>query len=69
MKLPGTAWLVWNVEPTDDGSLLSQEAFFEPKGLFGRLYWMALLPFHGLIFGQMLRRIAAAAEARPSVLA
>lgn len=69
MKLPGTAWLVWNVEPTDDGAVLSQEAFFEPKGLFGRLYWLALLPFHGLIFGQMLRRITAAAEDRPSVLA
>ena len=69
MKLPGTAWLVWNVEPTDDGSVLSQEAFFEPRGLFGRLYWLALLPFHGLIFGQMLRRITAAAENRPSLLA
>jgi uncharacterized protein YbjT (DUF2867 family) len=66
MKLPGTAWLVWDVEPDDAGSVLTQEAFFEPRGLFGRLYWYALLPFHGPIFGQMLKRIAAAAEDRRS---
>ena len=64
MKLPGTAWLVWTVEPTDGGSVLTQEAFFEPRGLFGRLYWWALLPFHGPIFGQMLKRIAATAVQR-----
>jgi hypothetical protein len=44
--------------------VLTQEAFFEPRGLFGRLYWYALMPFHGPIFGQMLKRIAEAAEGR-----
>jgi uncharacterized protein YbjT (DUF2867 family) len=64
MKLPGKAWLIWRVEPTPSGSMLHQEAFFQPRGLFGRLYWFALLPLHGLIFGRMARRIAAAAESR-----
>jgi uncharacterized protein YbjT (DUF2867 family) len=64
MKLPGEAWLVWTVEPTDRGASVAQEAFFVPRGLFGRLYWYALLPIHGLIFGRMLHGIVAAAEQR-----
>ena len=64
MKLPGAAWLVWTVEPTAAGSELTQEAFFEPKGLLGRLYWWALIPFHGPIFGRMAHRIVGAAEDR-----
>jgi len=36
---------------------------FFPLGLAGRLYWLAVLPFHGLIFSAMARRIAATAEA------
>lgn len=64
MKVPGTAWLVWTVEPVEGGSEVTQEAFFEPKGLFGRLYWYALLPFHGPIFGNMLRKIVDAGRDR-----
>ena len=66
MKLPGKAWLIWRVDSAPAGSVLHQEAFFQPRGLIGRLYWFALLPLHGLIFGRMARRIAAAAETRPS---
>ena len=68
MKLPGDAWLIWSVEPAPSGSVLHQEAFFRPRGLFGRLYWYAVLPFHGPIFGRMLRRIAAAAEERTEIV-
>jgi len=64
MKLPGAAWLVWTVEPSGDGSVVTQEAFFEPRGLLGRLYWWTLLPLHGPIFGQMLGRMVATAEQR-----
>ncbi len=64
MKVPGDAWLVWWVEPTPNGSVIHQEAFFQPRGLFGRLYWYALLPFHGPIFQQMLNNISGAAEDR-----
>jgi hypothetical protein len=44
--------------------VLHQSAYFRPKGLSGRLYWYALLPFHAFIFGNMARRIAATAELR-----
>ena len=36
---------------------------FFPRGLAGRLYWLAVLPFHGFIFAGMARRITATAEA------
>jgi uncharacterized protein YbjT (DUF2867 family) len=64
MKLPGQAWLTWSTEQHSDVTVISQEAFFQPKGLIGRLYWYALLPFHGPLFGIMLRNIARAAESR-----
>ncbi|MFW5951291.1 MAG: DUF2867 domain-containing protein [Gemmatimonadota bacterium] len=64
MKVPGRAWLQFEVEPGDvpaAGSVVRQTAVFDPAGLFGLVYWYALYPVHGLIFGGMLRRIAAAA--------
>jgi len=50
MRLPGRAWLQYEVEPTDRGCRLIQTAFFEPKGLPGLLYWYLLYPIHGLVF-------------------
>lgn len=64
MRLPGRAWLSWEVEEAAEGSVLCQTATFRPSGLAGRLYWYALLPFHALIFGRMARKIARAAELR-----
>ena len=64
MKLPGDAWLEWVVEPTDPGNRLVQTAYFRPRGLFGRLYWFAMLPAHRMIFGRMARKIAGAAQRR-----
>jgi len=64
MRLPGDAWLEWAVERTEDGNLLKQTATFVPRGLFGRAYWYSLAPFHTFIFKGMVRRMAAAAEAR-----
>jgi uncharacterized protein YbjT (DUF2867 family)/uncharacterized protein YndB with AHSA1/START domain len=59
MKVPGKAWLQFQVTARDDGkSLLSQTAFFAPKGLMGWLYWYALYPLHGLIFSGLIDRIA-----------
>ncbi|MEO5632850.1 SDR family oxidoreductase [Gaiella sp.] len=65
MKVPGRAWLQFEVSPTEDGSgsIISQTAIFDPAGLFGLAYWYALWPFHGYIFGGMLKNIAAAADA------
>lgn len=64
MKLPGEAWLEFDVLPDGDSTTLVQTAFFKPKGLFGRLYWLVLVPFHVLIFRRMAHRIVAAAERR-----
>ncbi|TFB48408.1 SDR family oxidoreductase [Cryobacterium tagatosivorans] len=67
MRVPGRAWLELGVEPTDDGgALYRQRAVFFPRGLGGRLYWFAILPFHGVIFSGMANRITeeAVAEAK-----
>ncbi|PKR79633.1 DUF2867 domain-containing protein [Brumimicrobium salinarum] len=53
MKLPGEAWLEFKII---DGKL-QQTATFRPLGLGGRLYWYAVLPFHGLIFNGMLKSL------------
>ncbi len=58
MKVPGRAWLQYDVMPTDGGSRLVQTAFFEPKGLPGLAYWYLLYPVHGLIFRGTVRVLA-----------
>ncbi len=62
MKVPGLAWLELRAVPDGDGSRYEQRAVFFPLGLAGRLYWLAVLPFHAFIFGGMASRITAAAE-------
>lgn len=63
MRLPGLAWLELSVltEPTR----YHQRALFWPRGLGGHLYWWSVAPFHGIVFGSMVRNIARAAEALP----
>ena len=56
MKLPGEAWLEFKI---DENNTLIQTATFRPLGILGRLYWYAVLPFHGFIFKGMIRKIAA----------
>jgi uncharacterized protein YbjT (DUF2867 family) len=64
MKLPGRAWLEFDVEPLPGGgSRIHQTALFDPLGLSGQLYWYLLYPVHVMIFGGMLRAIAARAGA------
>ncbi|MDP2470419.1 MAG: SDR family oxidoreductase [Candidatus Palauibacterales bacterium] len=62
MKLPGRAWLQFEVEPRERGSTLTQTAVFDPRGLAGLLYWYVLLPVHTLMFRGMLRSVARAAS-------
>ncbi|MBM6620690.1 SDR family oxidoreductase [Micrococcaceae bacterium RIT802] len=62
MKAPGGAWLELRVDPDGDGSIYRQRAIFFPRGLAGRLYWLAVLPFHGIIFRSMAERITRAAQ-------
>jgi uncharacterized protein YbjT (DUF2867 family) len=61
MRLPGDAWLEWRIEPSGAGSMLHQRALFHPRGLPGRAYWYALVPFHALIFKRLCHRLADAA--------
>ncbi|MGW1678880.1 SDR family oxidoreductase [Saccharopolyspora sp. NPDC002376] len=62
MKVPGRAWLELSVEPAEGGACYRQRAVFIPRGLLGHLYWWAVAPFHGLVFGGMVRRILSAAN-------
>ncbi|MEO8457816.1 MAG: SDR family oxidoreductase [Chloroflexota bacterium] len=62
MKLPGRAWLQFEVEGSGNGSTIRQTAIFDPVGVMGLLYWYGLYPFHTLIFAGMLHGIARAAE-------
>lgn len=55
MKLPGEAWLEFRIVD----NTLFQTATFRPLGLLGRIYWYAVLPFHGFIFKGMIDNIAA----------
>ena len=50
MKLPGRAWLQFEVLPEPAGSWVEQTAFFEPRGILGYLYWWSVLPFHRFVF-------------------
>jgi uncharacterized protein YbjT (DUF2867 family) len=63
MKLPGRAWLQFEVEGGAFGSTLRQSAIFDPIGLFGLLYWYALYPAHAIVFAGMLHAIAKTANA------
>jgi uncharacterized protein YbjT (DUF2867 family) len=66
MKVPGRAWLQFEVEPDrDGGSTIRQTAIFDPAGIVGLAYWYTLWPIHNLIFGGMLQRIAAASAFTP----
>jgi len=73
MKVPGRAWLQFEVEPIDsqlnsEGSNISQTAIFDPAGLGGLIYWYVLYPVHRWIFGGMLRAIAVRAELEARII-
>ncbi|MCB9039641.1 MAG: SDR family oxidoreductase [Lewinellaceae bacterium] len=57
MKLPGEAWLEFHITEEEGRNLLHQKATFRPSGIWGRLYWYLVLPFHFLIFNRMIRNI------------
>ncbi|WP_418604418.1 SDR family oxidoreductase [Hwangdonia sp.] len=54
MRLPGEAWLEFKIEE----GVLKQTATFRPRGLWGRLYWYSVLPFHGFIFKGMITKLS-----------
>ena len=67
MRLPGDAWLTWELTPSDGGAtVVHQTAEFRPRGLLGRLYWMAVAPFHRGVFPRLLAGIIRDAESTAS---
>ncbi len=62
MKLPGEAFLSFDIQPGEGACRLVQTARFYPKGLLGLLYWWTVLPLHGIVFYGMLRGIRRAAS-------
>jgi uncharacterized protein YbjT (DUF2867 family) len=63
MRVPGIAWHEYRV--LDDGvaTILEQRSLFEPRGLWGRIYWFLLAPMHAVLYPRMVRRIVREAEA------
>jgi len=68
MRLPGRAWLQFEVTPERGGSLIRQTAIFDPVGLGGLVYWYGLWGVHQLVFKGMLRGIARAPAPAPQHL-
>jgi uncharacterized protein YbjT (DUF2867 family) len=62
MRLPGRAWLEFEVQPTERGSTIRQTAEFDPSGLLGLLYWYGIYPLHAAVFRGMLKGLARAAR-------
>jgi len=61
MKLPGKAWLEFVIDETDEERRLEINAYFDTSSLFGKAYWYFFLPFHDLIFKDLLKQIEARA--------
>jgi uncharacterized protein YbjT (DUF2867 family) len=72
MRLPGEAWLEWRIEPVvsdPERCVVHQLARFHPRGLWGRMYWLGVAPFHRFVFPNLLGGIAGDAEGRAAARA
>ena len=65
MRLPGRAWLQFEIEPVGTGSSLRQTAIYDPVGILGQLYWYILFPIHQFVFAGMLKGIVKAMSHSP----
>jgi len=62
MRMPGLAWLELEVKTQENGpTKYRQRAIYHPKGLAGHMYWWSVWPFHGIVFGSMVKNITHAA--------
>jgi uncharacterized protein YbjT (DUF2867 family) len=66
MKLPGEAWLLFQLEPKNGGTRIVQKALFAPRGLAGLAYWYLLYPVHRVIFSGLIREIARRSALTPN---
>jgi hypothetical protein len=62
MKLPGRAWLQFEVLPDAGGAVVEQTALYEPRGILGYLYWYGVRPFHRFVFPGLVRAVRERAE-------
>jgi Na+(H+)/acetate symporter ActP len=67
MKLPGRAWLEFEVIGDEECSTIRQTAIFDPIGLSGLLYWYGIYPLHQFVFAGMLRNLTRAAKSEQAV--
>jgi uncharacterized protein YbjT (DUF2867 family) len=63
MKLPGRAWLKFNIAEESGENRLSVTAYYQPRGLSGKLYWYVFLPFHHMIFNDLIEQIEKRSDA------
>ncbi len=61
MTVPGKAWLQFESVPQDGKTVLTETAYYEPRGFWGFVYWYAMWPFHAFLFDGLIRRLAARA--------
>ena len=63
MRLPGSAWLELSVDRATTGARCSASGRSSTRaGSPASAYWWSVAPFHGIVFGGMLRNITGAAE-------
>ena len=66
MKLPGQAWLEFKIDQEGMKNKLRVTAYYETHGFWGKLYWYFFLPFHYIIFTNLLKQIDLKANGSPS---
>jgi hypothetical protein len=57
MKIPGKAWLEFNITEAGEKQKLNTIAYYDTSSLIGKLYWYLCLPFHHFIFGNLIKEI------------
>ena len=62
MKAPGAGVLEYTIKDQGDRRRVKVCAYWHPAGVWGLLYWYALLPFHDYIFRGATRTLVRRAE-------
>lgn len=57
MKIPGKAWLEFNIEEEGNRTKLSVIPYYHTRSLFGKIYWFLFLPLHQFIYNDLIKQI------------
>jgi len=57
MKLPGRAWLEFSIDKVGSKNRLSVKGYYQTRSIFGKIYWYIFLPFHNIIFNDLIKQI------------